>query len=499
MGVLVLDIRKSSLILDKSIHMHSFRGCDSIGDFIDSRFSGREVLVYFDPDIDGLVSGFLVCRALFLRGIRYRWYINTGREHGFLLPVSRVRGMGIICVDFLIEPVLVRELVEAGCDLLSFDHHEVGDRGSFIEYTCEGSRGIVINNQYSFEEESSRYLSGAGVVFESLVSYFGESFNTRENRALVGLTLLTDIRNIENINARLYLQDLYTHPYKGYIGYLLEHTLGDRDYSFGVPRLDRNYVDYTFSPIINSCLRFNAQDEVVRFMLGSGVLDRGYHARQKELISRLMEVARVIRYSGLSVVVVDVGLFRDSPYYSCLSGFVGLLASRYLDGGRSVIAYLVDGRNVGRASFRGRVNGIDYLSALLPYVRGVGHGSAFGIRGLEPSAGLFRSISSVCEGLEAGIDCSVRWVSTGNLSLFASSRAYALGVENIYCLAYNRVYIRYVGSNVKNRRSGAKYKEYDIDGVSVLSFDDSLDPCRDLILPVLERGVLCFYLDRKFN
>lgn len=485
------------MVLDKSIKYHSFKGSEVVGEFFEKCFKGSNVLVYFDPDVDGLIAGLFACKSLALAGIEFSWYINSNREHGFFLPIEKVRGMNIFAVDFIMTEDTIRELVDAGCNVLSIDHHDNGDK--FIEYSSNGNKGIVINNQYGFEEEDGRYLSGAGVVFESLIGYLGDRFNTRENRALVGVTLLSDIRNIENINARLYLQELYTHPYKGYIKYLIDHTLGDIDFSFGVPRLDRNYVDYTFSPTINSCLRYNKQDSVVKFMLGSGVIDKSCRTKQKELIAKMMECAKVIKFANLNIVILDKAHFRGTPDEPYLSNFIGLLASQYLDGERSAICYLADGRNVGRASFRGRVTGLDYLSSLVKIINGVGHGPAFGIKGLKPSKQLFAEADKICEELEKSEDFSTKYITTSNLSMIVNSKGYDMAVKNIYCLSQNRSYIRYTGANVKKRRQGAKYIEYSIDGVSVMCFDGELKPNGDLIMPILERGVLCFYLNRKFT
>lgn len=492
-----MEIKRKNLILDKSIKFHNFRGSDYIKDFFENRFKDSEVLVYFDPDVDGLYAGYFACQSLYRKGIKFNWYINSDRKHGFLIPVDKVKGKNIFCVDFLMNHSEIKSLVDAGCNVLCIDHHDNGDE--FIEYSSNGKKGVVINNQYGFEEESGRYLSGAGVVFESLLPYLGDSFNTRENRALVGLTLLTDVRNIENINARLYLQDLYTHPYKGYIGYLIDNTIGDIDYGFGVPRLDRNYVDFKFSPIMNSNLRFNRQDEVVEFVLGSGVISKKYHTMQKELVSVLSEHAKVIQFSNLNVVIVDEQKFHGYECEDYLSSFIGLLASKFLDGSRSCIAYLVDGKKIGRASFRGRVNGLDYLEKLSNYINGVGHGPAFGIKDLKPSKDLFNKINEECKKLEESEDLSVKYIKTNNLSMIANNKAYDMGIDNIYCLSQNRGYIQYTGNNIKEKRGNNKYKEYSIDGVSVLSFDTSLDPRKDFILPIIERGVLSFYLDKSSN
>lgn len=492
-----MHIKNNSLILDKNIKLHKFRGSEYIQDFIENRFKGTEVIVYFDPDVDGLMAGYFACKALALRGIKFTWYINSLREHGFLLPEKSVKGRNIFCVDFVIPEEQLKRLVDLGCNVLSIDHHDNGE--DFIEYESNGKKGIIINNQFACEDDSSRYLSGAGVVFESLIPYFGDEFNTRENRAVVGITLLTDIRDIENINARLYLQELYNHPYKGYIKYLIECTMGEVDYGFGVPRMDRNYVDYTFSPIINSCLRFNRQNDVVQFILGCGYIDRGYHKRQKELLSELMEVSKVVSFEHLNIVIIDKDHFKGTENEEYLTCFVGLLASQYLDGKRSSIAYLVSGSEVGRASFRGRVNGLDYLSILKERINGIGHGSAFGIKVLKPSKELFLWADNVCAELENYEDFSVDYIETRNLSMILNNKGYSLGVENIYCLSQHRRYIKYTGANVKVRRSGAKYKEYNIDGVSVMCFDNNLDPQKDLIMPIIERGVLNFYLNKAYE
>lgn len=490
-----MKIKKKNLVNGK-IKYHQFKGSELVTDFFENRFKGKEVLVYFDPDVDGLIAGLLACKSLANKGIKFTWYINSNREHGFKLPIEKVKGMCIFAVDFIIDADTMKELVGAGCNVLSMDHHDNGD--IFIEYESNGCKGIVINNQYEFEDEDGRYLSGAGVVYESLLPYFGEDFDTQENRALVGITLLSDIRDIENINARIYLQDLYTHKYKGYIGYLIDNTLGEIDFNFGLPRMDRDYVDFTFSPIINSLLRFNKQDDVVRFFLGSGKLDKSYRDRQKKLIQEMLEKVRVIPFSNINIVVLDKAYFKGTDDEEYLSNFIGLLASQFLDGERSAICYLVDGKTVGRASFRGRVTGLDYLSDLKEVVNGVGHGPAFGIRNLAPSKKLFMRVNDICKELESTEDFSVRYVKTGNMSMMANSKGYDLGVENIFCLTQNRTYIKYTGKNVRKCRSGAKYIEYALDGVSVMCFDSELDPCKDLILPVLERGVLCFYLNRKF-
>ena len=480
--------------METVVKYHRWKGLSIAKDMLSSY--DKDILVYFDPDVDGMVAGYLVCKYLSLEGKSFRWYVNSGRKHDWSIEFEKLKGINIVAVDFMIPSNTVEDVVNAGANLVSMDHHV--NQGTFIDYSYNTKRGIVINNQYPFEDEDGRYLSGAGVVFETL-RLLNPKMDTKENRALVGLTLLSDVCNIENPIARGYLKDLYEHKMKGYIRYLIEHTIGPVDYGFGVPRLDRKYVDYIFSPAINSALRFGAEDEVVEFFLGSGELDLGYHKRQKELIKKMFEVAHVVEMSNLIVVYVKDYEVPTEENIEHLSNFIGLLASRYLDGSRSVISYLISNDDEGnpfvkRASFRGNINGVDYLSRLNDVLVGVGHPSAFGVVEIQPSKKLFKVINRLCIESE-GSDENVKLIqSTSNLSLFNKKHGYAFGEYNMYCLAQHSRFVRYNGKSIKTIKSTPTHCKYKVDGVDVISFDDKLTFDNALIYPILERGYLYYYL-----
>lgn len=476
------------------IKYHSFRGSERVKKAIDS--FNNDIIVYFDPDVDGMVAGYLVCKYLESIGKSYYWYVNTNRQHGWSLNLNKVKGKDIIAVDFLIDSKQVYKILESGCNLVSMDHHVNGDK--YISMMVGKKFGFVINNQYGFEEEDGRYLSGAGVVFETL-RLISPVIDTVENRALVGLTLLSDVCNIENQLAKGYLYDLFTSKYKGYIKYLIDGVMGEKDYGFGVPRMDRNFVDFTFSPKINSCLRFNKEEMVVNFFLGKGGLDLEFHKKQKQLVLDLMSVMSVRRFSNLTVC-----FFKDwefsSPYKSdVLSNFVGLVASRYLDGKRSVICYVISKKEDGtpfvlRASFRGNINGVDYLEASKNYIHGVGHPSAFGVLDLVPTKQTFELVNEACKNAECGYEHRTIITPIANMSIFANRNGHAYAEHNMYCLSQNRKYVRYVGRGATLKREGASYREYTVDGVSVMCFDLKLDFSNGLIFPILERGFIKYYL-----
>lgn len=480
--------------MERKVKYHKFRGTAGLKEIIDSF---NDVIVYFDPDVDGMVAGYFVCKYLHMHGKRFQWFVNKDRLHDWSLDLSKCAGRDIIAVDFRIPSCIIKDTVQAGCNIVSMDHHVSGD--SFISVkSANGKRGIVINNQYSFEEEDGRYLSGAGVVFETL-RLLDESFDTTENRALVGLTLLSDVCEIENPLAAGYLYDLYNHKKEGYIGYLIDHTMGGKDYGFGSPRMDRSYVDFKFSPAINSNLRFGNENDVVRFFLGSGKLDLECHSRQKELVKAIQKSVTVKEFSNLRVVFYKDWEVKSNESVDSLSGFVGLVASRYLDGKKSVIAYVVsikeDGtKYVKRASFRGNLSTADYLTGIRKFVTAEGHPTAFGIKEMVPSRELFSSINDVCAGLDAtsAHSCSVRPVI--NMSVYSGSRGRETAEKNMYCLSRNRSYVRYIGKGISVKRSGENYTEYSVDGVSVMCFDNAVNFSNGLIFPILERGYVKYYL-----
>ena len=468
---------------------HVFQGVDD--EFKLTMYSLVNPIVHFDPDVDGVISGLLVCRFLAKHGKTYNWYINSNRSHDWSLPLNAVRGRDIVAVDFIVSPDKVKELCDVGCNVVSIDHHVNGLQGQFSYKSKYYTRGLIINNQHPGEEEDSRYLSGAGVVFESLVQIDPE-MDTAENRALVGITLLSDIREIENPLAEWYLYNLYTHRYKGYIKYLIDATMGEKDYGFGIPRMDRNFVDFKFSPAINSCLRFNKQNDVVNFMMGRGSLDLGYHKKQKELVAKILEKCKVINLEKLKICYFMEEDFMQ--YADVLSNFVGLVASKNLDGNRSVICYMLGNskvKNIKRASFRGNINGLDYQGSLMYLFQCLGHKSAFGIKGIIPSKSTFLSANEKCRMLEEEENYQKTIINVQNLSMFNANK---IAEDNMYKLSQNRVYIRYKGTSIHKRRSGSNYAEYVVNGVPVLSFGNK-QVTDGLILPILERGIVNFYLE----
>ena len=219
--------------------------------------------------------------------------------------------------------------------------------------------------------------------------------------------------------------------------------MGDKDWGFGVPRLDRKYVEFKFSPAVNACLRFNKETDVVKFFLCTAKLDLTYREEQKKLIKKMLKIVEVREFERLRVVFLNDWDKSVSYYSDVLSNFIGLIASRYLDGKKSVLAYLISKdvygkRYVKRASFRGHINGADYLKESKGIIDGIGHQSAFGILNLKPSKQLFEKVNIACKKAEEGYINGNTIIPVTNLAIFADRKGRRCAEHNMYCLKHRK-------------------------------------------------------------
>ena len=262
------------------------RGADRFKHILE-KYIDRPILLYGDPDADGLISLRFMCEFCNMLGLSYTYYVNEHRYHGFELSLKDLRGYLVIASDFAITQAEVEAMIANDIVLLSTDHHEI--QAEFIDIIGETAEGIVINNQYPFESEEDRYQSGAGVFYELICSLYPE-FKSKERDALVGLTLLSDMRPIENNKAKRYLRSAYSYDSSvGFIGYLVA-SCQSSDYDFGQPKFDRNFIDYNISPTINALLRANKTQECIDFILGKGLPNFDAKGLQKSLMVCLVDI-----------------------------------------------------------------------------------------------------------------------------------------------------------------------------------------------------------------
>jgi len=363
-----------------------------------------------------------------------------------------------------------------------------------------GAEGIIINNQYFFEDKDNHYLSGAGVVYEVLREEY-PFFNSTEFEALVGITLLSDARPIENDRARSYLKVTYSsNTQSGYLNYLIDEV-SKADFGFGVPRLDRNFIDFTLSPRINSLLRFGKEKEALNFILGKGLITRDSKERQTDVVSVMLSRCKELNLPHMTVLYVDVNDFLDYLDLD-LTSFIGLVCSKKKGTGLSVLGFVIDNGVVTRASFRGRYDDVPYRMGFVNNgIDAQGHNSAFGIRDLEPTQNLWIELDTLIGQLDERHTSKVTVLEVSNLSFVMLNQGLKIATENCYVRDMYRTYFKYVGTNANKVKETfktvdgvdvPKYIEYLVDGKKVKSFGIAIND--GYILPVLEKGYINLYM-----
>ena len=96
---------------------HKFKGTSGLKAVLNSY---KDIIVYFDPDVDGMIAGYFACKYLAMNGKKFRWYVNSDRQHDWSLPLEKCKGKDIIAVDFKIPREIIKELVDLGCNIISW-------------------------------------------------------------------------------------------------------------------------------------------------------------------------------------------------------------------------------------------------------------------------------------------------------------------------------------------------------------------------------------------
>lgn len=503
-------------------------GQDKFKEIFDEYKDKRKILFYGDPDVDGLMSLLLMCQWGDMMGLSYTYYVNDDRYHGFTIDPKKLDGYLVIAADFTITEKEMQALVDSNVVVLSTDHHTC--QKEFIDVSNEekGTRGIVINNQYPFESETDEFLSGAGVFYELICSLYPE-FKSDVREAIVGITLLSDVRAIENNNkARRYLNKAFrADTSQGYIKYLVQSTIGN-DFGFGTPKLDRNFIDYKLSPYINALLRANKTAEAIDFVLGRGAIGSEYRDLQKELTEVMKARASKLELPNIAILAVNELDFLE--YKVKISSYIGLLCSAWKDGhqGISVLGFTYGNGKITRCSFRGRFDDIHYQTGFRNLgIHAEGHPTAFGIQDFEPTQDTWNELNDLIGELEEGHHETIKIIPVSNFAVYATQHGMETANHNIYVRDMYRTYWKYTGTNYKvvqttykeveftdddykagrvadrtykgksykylkdeNGKPIAKYIKYLVDGREVKSFGTPIE--EGLILPVLEKGYVSY-------
>ena len=475
----------------------------------DAMYRGVDsIVIKGDPDVDGYLALYVALQLF--KGVKgnYRVQMNEDRAHGMVDGEEYKNSLFINLDSGITEDELIK-LVEDGNYVISLDHHELEykEEGStyLIKHESKGGyKGVIINNQYEESPPEYKFWSGTGVTLQGLCYILGKE-PTEEMIVCHGITLLSDVRDIGNPIAREILEftyntDLVKCPFIKKLAALV--IMGEDSRFRETPeRIDRNFVDYKFSPYINATFQLNKGNYLISFMVTGKIkyfLDS--RALRKYIFTELegritvaeMEHLTILMLDDLSPIDLSTQMSKVKFNYS-LTNFVGVFANRYLNKGKTVMIVAKDGNEWARGSVRGSSANVDYKSLFKEAgFLAEGHLGAFGLLGLVKDNIDFEWLDSEIGRLESLDDTKVPIVVYNDL-LENLEEIKKVAYENQFKLSRDFTRVIYTGFSKKYVRGNSKYAEYDIDGLSVLTFDPEVDLARCYIEPLLELGRLKLY------
>lgn len=470
-----------------------------------------EIVIKGDPDVDGYLALHVALEMFKDIKYKYRIVMNPDRAHG-MVDGESYKDVLFINLDSGITEGELKSLVDNGNYVISLDHHELeydgGIQGDYLikHEASNGYSGVIVNNQYKTSPEKYKFWSGTGVTLQGLC-YILDKEPTEELIACHGVTLLSDVRDIESPEAREILEftfnlELKKCPMLSRLVSLV--TLGEDARFREVPeKLDRNFVDYKLSPYVNAAFQLNKGGYLVAFLVNRKVpyfLDaRGL---RKYIFNQMEDRIKVMTLSNLTVLMLDdlspidlseVASPKNLKFKYSLTNFVGVFANRYLNKGKTVMIAAKDGDVWVRGSVRGAYANVDYKSIFKEVgFLAEGHLGAFGLLGITKDHIDFKWLDSEIGRLESMIENTSNYVAYSNLLAYLEEIK-GIAYENQFRLSKNFVKIVYTGISNKFIRGNTKYAEYEVDGLSVLTFTPlvKLDEC--YLEPVQALGRLELY------
>lgn len=472
-------------------------------------------LVYYDPDVDGLFAGYIAQSLLTKFNRKSEYHINNNREHGFLMSdeqLEKYKGYTVLAVDFSMTRERLQEVVDKGINVISIDHHEIDEEELVYYENKEGYQGIILNNQYPFEPIEHQYLSGAGMVYYFVqfvydVLKLGEV--EKDYSSLVGITLLSDVRPLENNKAQAFLQRTYTNDSE-LMQYLIDITKGkylssisEKKYgSFGrIKTMYRNYIDFTFSPKFNALFRLNMgldaiklinQEEGMREKYEKNFLLDVLKDKQNTIRDAIIENLEGKEYSHLIVKYVPADFIIEEKVD--MVNFIGVACSRVNNNKKTTFLYQEKSKGVvEKGSVRGLLDNLDYLTIFEESnIPSAGHKAAFGVLNTDISGVNWEEINekikiAETKAKEKKEDSSENILEVEDLSKFLVGKNKKIPEYNAYVRNQFRKYIKYTGKNYTRKKIG-KLIEYTIDGIKVKSFEEEQNLENSHILAIIEKA-----------
>jgi single-stranded-DNA-specific exonuclease len=350
---------------------------------------GERILVHGDYDVDGVTGTVLLLKFFSLMGVAARPFIpdrrqgysfsaasvEAAREGGFSLCISVDNGTNAC------EPI--RQLQEAGCDVIVTDHHGTSDNVA--------EAFAILNPRLPEAGYPDRDLAGCGVAFR-LATAIAQSFSQGKRigdefraflldaMAYVALGTVADVAPLRGENRTMVLHGLKAlaiSPNPG-IRALLDCA------GIGARAPDAEDIAFRIAPLINAAGRMGHAMEAVDLLSAPGyqeaqqaakILERHNEQRrrvERELLERVKRAAAAFPEDRILVL-------GDDDWHP---GVLGIVAARMAEStGRPSILISFDGP-IGRGSGRspGGIHLREAMRACADLLRSYGgHAAAAGL------------------------------------------------------------------------------------------------------------------------
>lgn len=422
--------------------------------------------------------------------IKPKWKLNKDRRHGPKYTED-MRGGFVINVDSGVTQDDLQIFSDNDCLLLSIDHHVLPKYEGL--YFGIKDKSVVFNVEDECLIQAHGYTSGAGAVYLFFTT-FDKDFATDLNLSYVGITLLSDARPIENKRARRVLEHTFRKSIQD-IPFARINIESMIDTTFDSPdgKLDRNFIDFKFSPYVNAALRANATTELVEAMIENKPCSN-YKPKQKELIQELLDNVIIKEYKTTIFAILN-GPVTDNGQIE--PNYIGLAATQLVNKQHKNVVILYYNKNTNqliRGSFRGVYPDVNYLQVLREHgFIAEGHAGAFGILGYQDAPRL----SQVDEAIQAAEDSHIVSQKIIEVESFAAMSVILrdIAYENQFVRPINKTYIRYIGQNAVEIKRKKNYVCYIIDGIQVKGFNENLDILDGIIQPIMSNGIVEYILE----
>lgn len=277
---------------------------------------GKKIGVLYDPDVDGLMSGYILNHYLNKFGRTVSRHMNKDKVHGLKDEAMDWVHQEDLDILFIVDAGsgdhdTLNQLAQEGRRVVVLDHHD---------YTpAPLHENVTIIN--ASNHDPVKYTSGCGVVYyfiEAVAQHTQDSVSFYEK--YVGTTIISDICSMKDATNRYFVKQTFNS---------IHDTPVFSEFPFyGSPM---SLLGFTIIPYFNAMIRCNYTEEVMtlsdHFERRSFKKEKAKYdhikQEQRDRVEELKQIGELVKLNGLTVLLRGTQEVNYRP-------FNGLVANQYL-------------------------------------------------------------------------------------------------------------------------------------------------------------------------